>query len=151
MNEISGNTSNYLNRTDSTNPYLNKIIKFNTGEYAYVTNQGVVKYMSSQDLLSTKNYMDVNMPWLSSYSTPGTIVETTPNLIIGTPLQKNQSVGNDGNNIFVDRLINNSNATYSGCYSDNLTQPTMTFVGGTPPQNTFIQNGNFSTKRLICN
>jgi hypothetical protein len=151
MNEISGNTSNYLNRTDSTNPYLNKVIKFNTGEFAYVTNQGVVKYMSSQDLLTSKNYIDVNMPWLSSYSTPGTIVETTPNLVIGTPLQKNQSVGNEGNNIFVDRLINNSNATYSGCYADNLTQPTMTFVGGTPPQNSFIQNGNFSQPQLGSN
>jgi hypothetical protein len=149
--EISGDTSDYLKRTDPSNPYLNKIIKFNTGEYAYVTNQGIVKYMSNKDLLISKNYVDINLPWLSSYSTPGTVVKTNPNLIIGTPLQKNQSVGNEGSNIFVDRLINNSNATYAGCYADNLTQPTMTFVGGNPSQGNFIKNGDFSQPQLSSN
>jgi hypothetical protein len=151
MGEISGDTSDYLKRTDPTNPYLNKILKFNTGEYAYVTNQGVVKYMANKELLLSKNYVDVNIPWLSSYSTPGTIVQTNPKLIIGTPLQKNQSVGNEGNNIFVDRLINNSKATYSGCYADNLTQPTMTFIGGNPSQGSFIKNGDFSQPQLSSN
>ena len=151
MNNLSGNTSDYLKRIDPSNPYLNKIIRFNTGEYAYVTNQGVVKYMSSKDLLVSKNYVDVNMPWLSSYSTPGTIINTTPNLITGTPLQKNQSVGNEGTNVFVDRLINDSTATYMGCYADNLTQPTMSFVGGNPPQGNFIQNGDFSHPQLSSN
>jgi hypothetical protein len=151
MDEISGDTSSYLERTDPSNIYLNKIIKFNTGEYAYVTNQGVVKYMANNNLLTSKNYIDVNLPWIPSYSEPGTIVETTPNLIIGTPLQENQSVGNEGNNIFVDRLINNSDATYKGCYADNLTQPTMTFIGGNPPQGSFIQNGNFYQPQLSSN
>jgi hypothetical protein len=151
IDKLSGNTSNYLNRIDPSNPYLNKIIKFNTGEYAYVTNQGVVKYMSSKDLLTSKNYVDVNIPWLSSYSTPGTLINTTPNLITGTPLQKNQSVGNEGTNVFVDRLINDSTATYTGCYADNLTQPTMSFVGETPPQGSFIKNGDFSQPQLSLN
>jgi len=151
VDEISGTTSDYLKRINPSNPYLNKIIKFKTGQYAYVTNQGVVKYIANKNMINLTKFVNVNLPWISSYSIPGTVVNTTPKLIIGTPLQKNQSLGNEGSNIFVDRLITNTNASYVGCYGDNLSRPTMTFVGSSPPQGNFIKNGNFSQPQLSLN
>ena len=55
-----------------------------------------------------------------------------------------QSCGNEGNSIYVDQLISDSKATYKGCYQDSQTTPTMTFIGGSPPVNSSIVNGNFS-------
>ena len=151
IDKLSGNTSDYLKRTSPSNPYLNKVIKFNNGEYAYVTNQGVAKYMSKKNFLPSKNYVDVNIPWLPAYSTPGTTITTTPKLITGTPLKKNQSTGNEGSNVFVDRLISDTTAKYIGCYADNSTEQTMAFVGGAPPQGNFIKNGDFSQPQLSSN
>jgi hypothetical protein len=53
IQQISGDTSNYLQRTNASNPYLNKTIKFTTGELAYVTNQGIVKYIPNQAIFTS--------------------------------------------------------------------------------------------------
>ena len=42
-----------INRTSSTNPYLNKNIHFTTGHVCYVTNQGVVKWIPYGEIWNT--------------------------------------------------------------------------------------------------
>jgi len=153
--QINGATSGYLDRINPNNPYLNKTIKFTSGELAYVTNQGVAKYVPSMDILKGANIphtpIQVNIPWDNAYSTPGATLPTTPPLLSGTPLKMGQSVGNEGVNVFVNKLINNPTAKYEGCYTDNPRQPTMTFIGGAPPSPNLIRNGTFSQSAIQRN
>ena len=111
-----------INRLSSNNPYLNKTIKFNTGNVCYVTAQGIVKYIQTQDIWNStnapKDYIDIDLPWLNSYSVPGTTIPTTPSLISGTPVKMNESLGNEGVNVYASKLINNPSSDYIGCYND---------------------------------
>ena len=134
--QISNNVSNYLERTNpQNNPYLNQTISFNNGALAYVTNQGVVKYIPNKNILQSVNvpttFMNVNIPWMSSYETPGTIIPTNPTLVSGTPLEKGQVVGNEGNNVFVNSLLPSSvpPPSYMGCYASNSS---LTYLGNSP-------------------
>jgi hypothetical protein len=136
IGQINATTSNYFNRVGPSNPYLNKIVSFTTGQLAYVTNQGVLKYIPSVDILNSINapkpFVEINLPWNNSWTSPGATIPSTPPIVSGTPVQLNQSLGNEGLNVFVNNLINNPSSTYQGCYADNTTSPLMTFVGGSP-------------------
>lgn len=141
-NQISQGYTSYSDRISSSNPYLNKYIKFNTGQIFFVTNQGVAKYIATTDILNSisgvngcpsaasANYIDISVPWSNDYNIPGTQLPTTPPLVIGTNMAMNESCGNEGRNVFVSSMLNNPNASYVGCYQDSSTTPAMTFVGG---------------------
>ncbi len=139
-NQIATTTSNYFNRVSANNPYLNKTVRFTTGERAYVTNRGVLKYIPSDAILNSinapKTVVQINLPWNNSWNNPGATIPTTPPLLSGTPVKLNQSLGNEGGNVFVNNLINNPVASYEGCYTDNTTKPLMTFIGGSPTSTT---------------
>ena len=82
--EINGATSGYLDRINPNNPYLNKTIQFPSGEIAYVTNQGIAKYVPSKDIMKgtaiPQTTIPVNIPWDNAYSAPGATLPTTPPL-----------------------------------------------------------------------
>ena len=124
---ISDSSLSTINRLSKNNPYLNKSIKFTTGPISYVTAQGVAKFIPSTDVWNSNNipkdYIDIGLPWIDSYGVPGTIIPTNPTLISGTPLQLNESIGNEGKNVYASTLTNNPSSTYVGCYSD---QPAAT-------------------------
>lgn len=133
---ISGNVSGYIDRINPNNPYLNKNIKFTDGSICYVTNQGVVKPYTSWDIYvntAGKNgcppqgFIELNIPWKSEY-TPGTKIPTTPPLIVGKPMKKGQSCGNEGSNVFVNELIDNPSISYVGCYNNNAPTSIISFV-----------------------
>ena len=153
--EINGATSGYLDRINPNNPYLNKTIQFPSGEIAYVTNQGIAKYVPSKDIMKgtaiPQTTIPVNIPWDNAYSAPGATIPTTPPLLSGSPLKMGQGVGNEGVNVFVNKLLDNPTAKYEGCYTDNPAQPTMTFIGGTPPTQDLIRNGTFSQSAIQGN
>ena len=149
--EISRNVNNYIDRVSQKNPYINNIIKFTTGQICYVTNQGVVKYIPSTEILKSvkvpKKNININIPWKDTYSTPGIRIPTTPPLISGTPVKKGQSLGNEGSNVFVDQLLPSiSEPVYMGCFAVNENNDNMEFIGEKPPilKSVLIQNGNFS-------
>ena len=86
---------------------------------SYVTNSGVAKWIPSQDIYNQnagKNgfpaegaVVTLNMPWSTSYQTPGSVIPTKPfSLISGTPIKPGQSVGNEGVNLFVNQMISQS-------------------------------------------
>jgi hypothetical protein len=153
--EINGATSGYLDRINPNNPYLNKTIQFPSGEIAYVTNQGVAKYVPSKDIMKgtaiPQTTIPINIPWDIAYSKPGATLPTTPPLLSGSPLKMGQGVGNEGVNVFVNKLLDNPTAKYEGCYTDNPAQPSMTFIGGTPPTPDLIRNGTFSQSAIQGN
>jgi len=161
--QISGSTTGYLNRVNPNNPYLGKNIVFTTGETAYVTQQGIVKlyptagwvawYTMGKNGCPTGVETPINLPWISNYNTPGATIPSKPPLVTGTPMTSGQSCGNEGVNIFVNKMINNPNITYQGCYADNQQSPLMTFIGGSPPPPSVasLQNGNFTQPQIANN
>jgi hypothetical protein len=135
QNNMNTNSLVSINRTSSKNPYLNKNIRFTTGHVCYVNNLGVVKWIPSDEIwnslknCSDKTYIDVNIPWLSEYGTPGTIIPTEPSLISGTPMVANQGCGNEGQNVYVSKLITTPSSSYVGCYND---KPAATLINAIP-------------------
>ena len=161
---VSGSATNYINRTNPNNPYLGKVIQLQGGALFYVTYQGVAKQIPNMDVytaVSGQNgfppqgqFIRVSIPWSNSYSTQGATLPTTPSLIIGTPVQVGQSVGNEGANVYVNTMISNPTTSYQGCYADNSSPPTtMTFIGGAPqpPNTAAIVNGNFNEPLITTN
>lgn len=157
MVSIDGSANEYFARVSKKNPYLNKIVVFTTGHCCYVTNQGVVRYIPSWDmyystgapkeLVNKLVYLTIPLP--NDFWTPGSLVPTKPPLISGPNIVQNQSLGHEGNTVFVDRMIQDPIPSYSGCYADNQSQSLMTFIGGAPPSTTAtIVNGNFAEPAL---
>jgi hypothetical protein len=149
-------SSNYVKRTSASNPYLGKNIRFSNGYIFYVTNQGVAKFYPDGNVYSSVNgingcpasgYVDIDIPWNDSYRNQGTLIPTTPELLVGTPMVAGQSCGNEGRNVYVNALTANVSTSYVGCYNDNITSPLMTFIGGSPPPS-ILTNGNFEQPQL---
>lgn len=131
----------YYNRTGPNNPYAGKNVSID-GNIYYVTQMGVAKYYSgtvwaslTSDPTSFPNcpkttsdiiYLDIN--WSDTYATPGTIIPTNPNLIVGTPMVIGQSCGNEGKNVIVNKMIGNSTVNFLGNYADSSTSPLMTNI-----------------------
>ena len=159
MKKITGNMTDYVDRLNPSNPYLNKVVAFSDGTICYVTNQGVAKYIPSQQIwdslqVSKTPQVSLQIKWLPSYNTPGTEISTTPPLISGTPLILGQSVGNEGSNIFVSKFLNATvTPSYMGCYANNTDNTNMTFIGNKPSSlaNIQITNGTFSQPPISAN
>ena len=125
LNNLKNTTMDNINRT-TNNPYLNKNIRFSNDVVCYVTSEGVAKPYSSYETFlqnSGKNgcpaatYIDVNIPWDSSY-VEGSLIPLTPNLVVGKPMDLGQSCGNEGVNIYATSMVGNPSSKYTGCYSD---------------------------------
>ena len=119
---IIGSSSDYFDRISSKNPYLNKTIQFSTGHIAYVTNQGVVKYIPSVEIWNSvnapKDFMQVNVPWDDYWdNNVGAQIPTTPPLIAGTFMTLGQSLGMEGENVFVSNVYTDPKDSYVGCYN----------------------------------
>jgi hypothetical protein len=165
LESIQNKSNNYLNRVNPKNPYLGKNIysTVTQGSIGYVTMQGVFKWYPNWDIVNAtagkngcpalsestwKSATAINVP--IDYNNPGAIINTNPPLIVGKPMKSGQSCGNEGSNVFVNKFISNSSVNYEGCYQDNATNPTMTFIGGAPaPFSEIIQNGSFTEPTTI--
>jgi len=138
-NQLESIATGYVNRTNSSNPYFGKVIQFQGGNMSYVTGSGVAKWIPTQAIYNQnagKNgfpakgaVTTVNLPWSTSYQTPGATIPTKPfPLVSGSPVNAGQSVGNEGVNIFVNQMISNPTSSYVGCYADNSNNPLMTLI-----------------------
>ena len=154
LSQVNGETGDYLSRVNVNNPYIGRVINFPNGPNFYVTKQGVAKWISNNNILnslvsSAKEIIYLDIPWTNDYYTKGTQLPTNPPLIVGTPLKYGQSVGNEGSNVFVSKLIDQNNVddipdTYIGCYAASPNNDNMSFIGNKPSTNKVsIQNGNF--------
>jgi hypothetical protein len=164
MKKVANKNQNYLDRVNpSKNKYLNKNIRIGN-KTMYVTNQGVAKwYAGNKDNTIGKNGCPKqnemihvrNIPWNSEYEKAGATIPTNPPLITGEPMVEGQACGNEGNNIYVNKLIpNNVKTNYVGVYSTN-NNPAFEFIGGEPPEPppsfNGIQNGNFENPKIKDN
>ena len=123
LKQIHENAAKYLARVNPKNPYLNKTIQFSTGQTFYVTNQGIAKYVQSQSIWNSTgiptNVVNIKIPWNDSYLNPGTSIPTKPPLVTGTYLTKNEVIGNEGTNVYVNQGLYDPSYSYIGCYADN--------------------------------
>jgi len=160
FSEISDSVNTTINRRGPNNPYLTKNIRFKDKTICYVTNKGIAKPYSNFNLYkqtagkngcpSQQAIINVNIPFSASYI-EGATIPTTPSLIVGSPMIQGQSCGNEGENVFVNTIVNNPISKYLGCYADNSKPPsTMTFIGDapSPPSNITIVNGNFNQPKI---
>ena len=158
--KLTAKAEDYVNRISSSNPYLNKFIRFKNGTIVYVTNLGVAKPITSsetyQSLLGKNgcpvDVIDVPMDWSISYI-EGSIIPLNPTLLVGTPMTPGESCGNEGKNVYVSSIVStNASSSYLGCYKDSLPS-NMTFIGDEPPMQTdaSIANGDFSQPVIANN
>ena len=146
----------YFKRVDPKNKYLNKTVRFRSGEVCYVTNQGVARYISTKDIWissgAPKDVIQLKMSLPNNFWTEGSPIHTKPPLVSGPNLQVDDVVGNEGQNVFVNELIDpNATVTALNTYADNITgSSVMTFPQGTPVTN-LITNGNFQNPALSNN
>ena len=124
--KVSGSTTGYINRTSSNNRYLNKYISWSdNGAIMYVTNQGVAKHITNwtayegmwgkKGCPTDKSLIKLDIPWNDSYLIEGTTIPTRPPLVVGTSISAAQSCGNEGNNVYVKSLVNNSTRDQLSC------------------------------------
>ena len=164
--KVSNRTNDYIDRVSDTNSYLNKLVRWSdplaNNAIMYVTNQGVAKPINDKEILKSilgmngcpdiRTIINISIPWDSSYTVFGTRIPTVPTLTVGTPMKKGESCGKEGVNVYVDTLITKSKATYNGCYADDPSSRTMTFIGGSPPSSIeYITNGDFSQSEITNN
>ena len=125
MNKLMLSTDHYSKRTNPNNPFLGKNIRFTNNVTCYVTNQGVARpirpfiwdSIAGQNGCPDKTFTNVDVAWEPKYRIPGTPIDTL-NLISGRPMRFRQSCGNEGTNIYVDSMMDNTKDEYLGCFND---------------------------------
>jgi hypothetical protein len=118
---------------NATNPYKNKNIKFSNNVIGYVTNENVFKRYPDGIQTVPGNFVLINFPY-KNLST-GKTINTTPPLIVGTPMQiGGQTVGNEGVNVVVTQNSAISD-TYLGCYNDTSARAMTAQDGGSQTYN----------------
>jgi hypothetical protein len=127
----------YINRINSSNPYLNTLVKFTTGHACFVTSMGVVRYIPSMQTLNELKKVwgplkKLNIPFLPEYKTIGTPIQTTPMLIAGPVLKYGETVGHEGSTVIVDQVIDpNTKIAFTGCYGPS-NEADLEFIGSRP-------------------
>jgi len=124
-NRFINESKRYLNHKYKKNKLIGKNIKLSNGVVGYVNNMGNFKYYSDDVFNQNagnkgcpKDILDVPVS-SELYNTPGSYIKTDPELLVGKPMVKGQSCGNEGNNVYVNEVYNKSNINekYLGCYN----------------------------------
>jgi hypothetical protein len=147
VKDIQTSRNAYLKRI-SDGTYLNKIVKFSNGTYAFVTNQGYVKKLEADidtyTNIPKRDIIGISLSWDPNWI-PGQIISTDPQLVVGTPMTTtSQSIGNEGNNVQFNSFDVPKDISYSGCYTDS---PSTTYIGSRPSMN-YVSNGDFSQNNI---
>lgn len=114
----------YLATTASLDNNLNTNLQLGNNEMGYVTNKGYYKkYASNEDYEATagKNGCPSNFTSVDETNPEA----MSPPLMVGTPMKRGQSCGNEGTNVYVDRASDPGQPTYVGCYVDNASNKAM--------------------------
>jgi hypothetical protein len=147
VKDIQTSRNAYLKRI-SDGTYLNKIVKFTNGTYAFVTNQGYVKKLEADKDTYTnipnRDIVSIALSWNPNWI-PGQLISTDPQLVVGTPMTTtSQSIGNEGNNVQFNSFDVPTDIEYAGCYTDSSSP---TYIGSRPSIN-YVSNGDFSQNNI---
>jgi PAN domain len=131
----------YQDTMSDGDSYLGQNTNFaSSNAIGYVTEQGVFKtYGEDSSVLNSVSGQN-GCPDASQFVTnesgiiypysQGSTSENTGNiaLTVGSPMQLNQSCGNEGKNVFVDSLTKNPTSSFLGVYYDSLETPSISFI-----------------------
>ena len=112
----------YIQKANDKSSFQNKNISLSDGKQYYVNSQNVAKAFSSDTSYSNtqnKNNCPAGITNIGVNILPN-------NLTIGANMNTGQSCGNEGMNVYVNKVNANPQTAYIGCYKDSLTSPTMT-------------------------
>jgi hypothetical protein len=134
--ELSSDVYSALERSTSDDKYRGSTIQLPNGATGYVTEMGNYKWYPSWDVINStqgKNgcpaYSTDNLNSVSNidnsevYNSPGQLLDTNPKLMVGRSMQLGQSCGNEGQNVYVNSMANNSTAEYNKCYLNYKKNP----------------------------
>ena len=150
LTQVTGSTSQYMDRVNPNNPYLGKNIRSTNGAIYYVTQQGVAKLYPNMDIYNStvglngcpaNGYQQLDFTWTSDLI-EGTMLPTKPPLLIGSNMVAGQSCGNEGSNVFVDTLVNNPINSYIGCYNNS---PPITIIRFNPVMGSSNETNGYTT------
>jgi len=148
----------FIQRTSSSNPYLSSIISLPTGEEFYVTAGGIARYISSDEIreLLILNSSITSLPTVvdvafrPEYLKSGTSIPTTPPLISGIPVTKHETIGNEGNIVMVNSILNPNKIPSPSYKSCKNSAGSSYFIGNAPSLDTPNEyNGEFSFKSCM--
>jgi hypothetical protein len=131
----------YQNTLQYGGAYLGTNTEFPTvNATGYITELGVFKPYDSEGTVlestsglngcpSSSNIVSNETGVIYPYS-QGTTSTNTGNLsfTVGSPMSLNQSCGNEGKSVFVDKLQDNPTVNFLGLYYDNLETPLISFI-----------------------
>jgi len=149
QNQINSGSLVSINRTSSSNPYLNKNISLpqNTSGYP-VTDLGYGGYVSAQGIFKPYPDQATFDSIAGKNGCPKNIMSNVPvndyssSLLQGQNMVSNQSCGNEGKNVYVSKLVDNPTSSYIGCYND---KPASTNVNAIPLMNSSNSVNGFVT------
>jgi len=138
-NERNTVVQNYLYTVTPDNKYLGQNVQFSNSS-GYITAQGVYKKYGTDGVVfnttAGKNscpadpiIYPIQNATIPDDTDVGSISQNAQyTFVVGTPMQSNQSCGNEGKNVFVSTVNTNPSSTLLGSYMDSIESPTMSFL-----------------------
>lgn len=149
QNQVNSNSLVSINRRSNNNPYLNKNISLSQNISGYpVKDLGYGGYVSGQGFFKPYPDQATFDSVAGKNGCPKTIMSDVPindyssSLIQGQNMVANQSCGNEGKNVYVSKLADNSTSSYVGCYND---KPASKNVNAIPVMNSSNSLNGFVT------
>ena len=144
--EATSELSQVLDREGPNNPYKGTNIYFSdNASTGYVTELGNYKLYTADSYQNTAgkngcplNYNTVSVDNSSNVNSPGSILDTSPSLLVGQPIVSGQSCGNEGQNVYVNSMTTNPTISYIGCYNQNAAIDNTEYLG----------NGDFTFPKI---
>lgn len=132
-NKVLSQIRNAMDRKTTKNSYLNQNIQMNgdINNSGYVTNQGIFKKYRNIELIWAKGHNGVPTGVADVTTTneapidPGAelYINNNPSLLVGQPMNLGQSVGHEGQNVYVNEMISDTSNSYNGCGLSYPQQP----------------------------
>jgi hypothetical protein len=126
------------------NPYKGKNVSLSSGAKGYVTERGIFKWYPNSTVIDStqgKNGCGTGLDYIDlgidgSFKNVGSIIQSSPPMLVGTPMKQGQACGYAGSNVQITQGVNPSliNDNYRGCYKTNTDFSEQSDLGTTTKQ-----------------
>jgi hypothetical protein len=126
------------------NPYKGKNVSLSSGAKGYVTERGIFKWYPNSTVIDStqgKNGCGTGLDYIDlgvdgSFKNVGSIIQSSPPMLVGTPMKPGQACGYAGSNVQITQGVNPSliNDNYRGCYKTNTDFSEQSDLGTTTKQ-----------------
>jgi hypothetical protein len=121
------NQADAFSKTNAgNNSYKGKNVSLSSGAKGYVTERGIFKWYPNASVIDStqgKNGCGTGLDYIDlgvdgSFKNVGSIIQSSPSMLVGTPMKPGQACGYAGSNVQITQGVNPSliNDKYLGCY-----------------------------------